>query len=159
MFKQYIRFCQRAKEMIWYLLVKICYFYPAFCLPFPEYNILILFREIPHCRGVDLATRTTTSRFGFLTQGCPMWVTVIGSELTCDQMLGQWRAMCVCVCVCVCARAHAHVHACLCVSHSVMSNSLWPHGLQPASFLCPWNSLGKNTWVGCHFLFQMKSHT
>ena len=27
----------------------------------------------------------------------------------------------------------------LCVlSHSVMSNSLWPHGLQPARLLCPW---------------------
>ena len=30
-------------------------------------------------------------------------------------------------------------------SHSVVSNSLWPHGLQPARFLCPWNSPGKNT--------------
>ena len=28
------------------------------------------------------------------------------------------------------------------------------HGLQPARFLCPWNYLGKNTGVGCHFLFQ-----
>ena len=24
------------------------------------------------------------------------------------------------------------------------------HGLQPARLLCPWNSLGKNTGVGCH---------
>ena len=24
-------------------------------------------------------------------------------------------------------------------------------------FLCPWDSLGKNTGVGCHFLLQMKS--
>ena len=40
------------------------------------------------------------------------------------------------------------------VSHSVVSNSLWPHGLQPASFLCPWVSPGKNTGVGCHSLLQ-----
>ena len=33
------------------------------------------------------------------------------------------------------------------VNHSVMSNSLQPHGL-----LCPWNSPGKNTGVGCHSL-------
>ena len=33
----------------------------------------------------------------------------------------------------------------MCISHSVMSDSLQPHGLQPASLLCPWNSLGKNT--------------
>ena len=39
-------------------------------------------------------------------------------------------------------------------SHSVLSNSLRPHGLQPARLLCPWNSPGKNTGVGCHFLLQ-----
>ena len=32
--------------------------------------------------------------------------------------------------------------------------TLRPHGLQPARFLCLWNSLGKNTGVGCHSLFQ-----
>ena len=36
------------------------------------------------------------------------------------------------------------------VSHSVMSVSLASHGL----CLCPWNSLGKNTGVGCHSLFH-----
>ena len=40
------------------------------------------------------------------------------------------------------------------VSLSVMSYSLWPHGLEPARLLCPWNSLGKNTGVGCHSLLQ-----
>ena len=27
-----------------------------------------------------------------------------------------------------------------------------PRGLQPARLLCPWNSPGKNTGVGCHAL-------
>ena len=40
------------------------------------------------------------------------------------------------------------------VSNSVMSSSFQPQGLQPARFLCPWNSPGKNTEVGCHFLLQ-----
>ena len=40
------------------------------------------------------------------------------------------------------------------LSCSVKSNSLWPHGLQPARLLCPWDSPGKNTAVGCHFLLQ-----
>ena len=31
---------------------------------------------------------------------------------------------------------------------------LWPHGLQPTRFLCPWNSPGKNTGVGCHALLH-----
>ena len=29
-----------------------------------------------------------------------------------------------------------------------------PHILEPARLLCPWNSPGKNTGVGCHFLLQ-----
>ena len=37
---------------------------------------------------------------------------------------------------------------------SVMSDSLQPHGLQSARFLCPWDSPGKNTGVGSHFLLH-----
>ena len=39
-------------------------------------------------------------------------------------------------------------------NHLVLSDSLWSHGLQPIRLLCPWNSPGKNTGVGCHFLLQ-----
>ena len=39
-------------------------------------------------------------------------------------------------------------------SHQVVSYPLQPHGLQPARLLCPWDSPGKNTGVGCHFLLQ-----
>ena len=35
-----------------------------------------------------------------------------------------------------------------------MSNSVQPHRRQPARLLCPWDSPGKNTGVGCHFLLQ-----
>ena len=43
----------------------------------------------------------------------------------------------------------------LCViSHSVVSNSLRPHGRQPTRFCCPQEFPGKNTRVGCHFLLQ-----
>ena len=37
---------------------------------------------------------------------------------------------------------------------SVVSNSLWPHGMRPARLLYPWDFPGKNTGVGCHFLLQ-----
>ena len=40
------------------------------------------------------------------------------------------------------------------VNCSVMSNSLQPHGLQPARLLCLWNPPGKNTGVGYHSLLQ-----
>ena len=42
----------------------------------------------------------------------------------------------------------------VCVSHSVLSDSLQTHGLQPTRLLYPRNSLGKNTGVGCHSLLQ-----
>ena len=35
-----------------------------------------------------------------------------------------------------------------------MSDSWWPHGLQPARLLSPWDSPGKSTGVGCHSLLQ-----
>ena len=35
-----------------------------------------------------------------------------------------------------------------------MSNSVRPHRRQPTRLLCPWDSPGKNTGVGCHFLLQ-----
>ena len=38
-----------------------------------------------------------------------------------------------------------------CVSFSVVTDSLWPHGLQPSRLLCPWNFPGKNTGVGKPF--------
>ena len=40
------------------------------------------------------------------------------------------------------------------LSHSVMSDSLWPHGWEPARLLCSQNFPGKNTGAGCHFLLQ-----
>ena len=39
-------------------------------------------------------------------------------------------------------------------SHSVMSNSLRPHGLQPTRLLRPWDFPGESTGVGCHCLLQ-----
>ena len=43
---------------------------------------------------------------------------------------------------------------CVCVSHSVVSDSLPPHGLGPTRLLCSWDFPGKNTGLGCHFLLQ-----
>ena len=40
------------------------------------------------------------------------------------------------------------------LSHSVVSDSVWPHGLQPARLLYPWDFPSKNTGVGCCFLLH-----
>ena len=46
------------------------------------------------------------------------------------------------------------LYTCMCVSCSVVSNSLRPQGLGLARLFSPWDSPGKNTGVGCHFLLQ-----
>ena len=61
--------------------------------------------------------------------------------------------LCVCVCVCV-----AWVSMLVCSVALVVSDSLWPHELQPARLLCPWDSPGKNTGVGCHFLLYKHAY-
>ena len=40
------------------------------------------------------------------------------------------------------------------LSFSVLSDSLWPHGLLALRLLCPWDSPGENTGVGCHAFLQ-----
>ena len=46
------------------------------------------------------------------------------------------------MCLCVCLRAQ-----------SLQLGPIWrPRGLQPASLLCPWDSPGKSTGVGCYAL-------
>ena len=37
-----------------------------------------------------------------------------------------------------------------------MSDSVWPHRPQPSRLPRPWDSPGKNTGVGCHFLLQCR---
>ena len=51
---------------------------------------------------------------------------------------------------------HTHnfqvAYVCACYIFPVMSDSLQPYALQSARLLCPWDSLGKNTRVGCYSL-------
>ena len=56
-------------------------------------------------------------------------------------------------------RAHTHTSmsyaAAVSVRHvSVVSDSVRPHRRQPTRLPCPWDSPGKNTGVGCHFLLK-----
>ena len=43
---------------------------------------------------------------------------------------------------------------CCCYITSVVSDSVRPHRWQPTRLPRPWDSPGKNTGVGCHFLLQ-----
>ena len=46
---------------------------------------------------------------------------------------------------------------CVRVSCSVVSDSSWPNGLQPARILCPWTSPGKNNEVDSQPFYQGSS--
>ena len=59
-----------------------------------------------------------------------------------------------CLCMCVCLSLSSFMKVKVSISCSVVSDSLRPHGLQPSRLLCPWDSPGKNTGVGCHALLQ-----
>ena len=73
------------------------------------------------------------------------WNTKVGSQET-PRVTGKFglelqnEAVCVCVSVCVWV-----TQSCL---------TLQPHGLWPARLLCPRDSPGKSTGMGCHFLLQ-----
>ena len=71
-----------------------------------------------------------------------------GTQFSSDQFYVHW----------LCARSvgvyRNTVQGHYCVSSSVIPNSLPSHGLSPVRLLCPWDSPGKNTGAGCHFLFQ-----
>ena len=52
--------------------------------------------------------------------------------------------------------SHVYLHYSTCVlRYTVLSSSLWPHGLWPTRFLCSWDSTSKNTGVGGQILLQV----
>ena len=66
----------------------------------------------------------------------------------------QWSFLCgriICNCI------FFLLVICVCEVASVVSVSLQPHGLQPASLRWPWGAPGKNTGVGCHFFSKGSS--
>ena len=49
---------------------------------------------------------------------------------------------------------YVSIYCCCCWVASVVSDSVRPHRRQPTRLPRPWDSPGKNTGVGCHFLLQ-----
>ena len=70
-----------------------------------------------------------------------------GEQLQCSMSQSNTTSDCSC-------HARCSIFVCNVLSCSVVSSSLQPHGLQPARLLCPWDTPGKNTGVGCHAFLQ-----
>ena len=50
---------------------------------------------------------------------------------------------------------YIYTHMCMHAKSLHLCPALWkPHGLYPTRLLCPWDSPGKNSGVGCHALLQ-----
>ena len=78
-----------------------------------------------------------------------LWKSV--SCCTCGWM-NVWE--CVYDTVCGVTAASNGILLLLLLSRSVVSDSVRPHRRQPPRLSHPWDSPGKNTGVGCHFLLQ-----
>ena len=79
----------------------------------------------------------------------PHWAGVLLEKIECKQMV-VWPGVATCFVRGICKVQRWPEDRSSSVSCPVMSDSLWPHGLQPAKLLCPWNFPGKNTGKGCH---------
>ena len=81
-------------------------------------------------------------------EGCPTLPSAQPFLRVSEHRIVMWR----CLCIPRLNKLHSPwlCHYCC----SVVSDSLQPHGLQPTRLLCPWDSPGKNTGVGGHFLLQ-----
>ena len=72
-----------------------------------------------------------------------------------DRWIKKVRCTHTCVSLCVCVYViYLSITCGAVLSCSITADSLRTHGLQPARLLCPWESPGKNTGVGCHALLQ-----
>ena len=61
----------------------------------------------------------------------------------------------MCVCVYIYIYIHIYIYTYCCLVSKSYPTPLQPRGLYPARLPCPWGFPGKNTGVGCHFLFQV----
>ena len=80
-------------------------------------------------------------------KGWKHWHLVNEKELYISpRMSPQWFIAGKCI---ICIIVTLKLWAARMLSHSVVSASLCPHGLQPVRLLCPWDSPGKGTGVPC----------
>ena len=77
----------------------------------------------------------------------------LGVRNHCGQWLQPWNSKMLVAW----SKSYDKPRMCACLVASVVSDSLQPYGPRPARLLCPWDSPGKNTGVGCHFLLHDKS--
>ena len=79
------------------------------------------------------------------------------SGATCRFRLNHCQTPCVYLCASLCVHLHLYLYHCVCLCAQSLSSVqlvVTPWGVACKAFQCPWNFLGQNTGVGCHFLLQ-----
>ena len=73
-------------------------------------------------------------------------------------LLMCWSALPMPLCVCVCVYTYMYTYFIPAAAAKSLQSclTLWPYGRQPTRLPRPWDSPGKNTGVGCHFLLQCR---
>ena len=69
-------------------------------------------------------------------------------KLQCLVLAAAWQELCVYIYI------YIYICCCCCYVASAVSDSVRPQRWQPTRLPHPWDSPGKNTGVGCHFLLQ-----
>ena len=100
-------------------------------------------KNMPQTNNLELMT--------YVSLGICFWVAIAANPLTIWEDDNTEGGRCNTI---LQALAPINIYCCCCKVTSVVSNSVRPHRGQPTRLRHPWDSPGKNTGVGCHFLLQ-----
>ena len=93
----------------------------------------------------SMLTYTGSSMFTMMDPATsPLWDTQLWRRAE-DHRISWWR---------LCLWEHTCLCCCCCWVASIVSDCVRPHRGQATRLPRPWDSPGKNTGVGCHFLLQ-----
>ena len=100
---------------------------------------------------------------GFIHQARDKWVAISSSRVSFGPTNKTWGSS-LCLLPLLCGHAGSlplvppgkpHIHtAAAAAAAKLLQSGVRPHRRQPTRLLHPWDSPGKNTGVGCHFLLQ-----
>ena len=100
-------------------------------------------KNMPQTNNLELMT--------YVSLGICFWVAIAANPLTIWEDDNTEGGRCNTI---LQALAPINIYCYCCKVTSVVSNSVRPHRGQPTRLRHPWDSPGKNTGVGCHFLLQ-----